>query len=329
MAAAIVLSAPYAQQAFTAIDARWPDHAQTIVLAATVVPALVAFAFAVWHIRADRWRRYACLAAGVAVGVVYYLTMRPIFTEAFHFLQYGVLAALFVRAWRHLGDWSSIVLPLLAASIVGAVDEGYQWFIPFRAGDLQDVGINVVAAAGGIIFSAGISPPRLARLRAGSKAALARWSSAAAIAIVAFFQVVHIGHDVVDPEIGSFRSRFNSAELLDAAQDRAVRWREQPPVSQRRVSREDQYLTEALWHVRRRNEFWSAGDIPAAWRENRILEKFYAPVLDVPTYVDAKGHRWPSAQRDDAQSRVPSTVQPVDSDEYAYELYVWGDLLTW
>jgi hypothetical protein len=329
MAAAIVLSASYAQQAFLAIVERWPSHADTILLAATVVPAGIALALAVAHIRTNRVRRYACLAAGLAVGVVYYVTMRPIVTEAFHFVEYGVLAALFVRAWRHVGDWSSIARPLLAAAIVGALDEWYQWFIPFRAGELRDVGINCVAALGGVIFTAGISPPRLGPLSAGSKTALVRWSAAAAIAVAVFFRVVHIGTDVLDPEIGAFRSRFSRAELIDAARDRAVRWRNDPPVSQRRVSREDQYLAEALWHVRRRNELWDAGDLPAAWRENRILERFYAPVLEVATYASPAGHRWTAAQRRDAETRLPSAQLPVVSDAYPYPLYVWSELAPW
>ena len=66
---------------------------------------------------------------------------------------------------------------------------------------------------------------------------------------------------------------------------------------QRRLGREDHYLTEGLWHVQRRNQAWDSADAAAAWRENRILEKFYAPVLDTPTYAGPTGHRWPAAQR--------------------------------
>jgi hypothetical protein len=327
MAAAIVLSAPFAQQAFGAIDGRWPDHSETIILAATVVPASIAFVAAVWRIRENRWWRYALLVVGLAIGVVFYRTMEPIFTETFHFIEYGVLAALFYRGWHRVGDWSILALPLLASSIAGSADEWYQWFIPIRAGEARDVGINCLAALSGLLFAAGVSPPSLAPLRDRSRARLARWTVAAAVVFAVFFHTIHIGHDVVDPEIGSFRSRFTRGELLDAARDRTSRWRSSPPIVLRRVSREDQYLTEGLWHVGRRDQFWDAGDIEGAWRENRILEKFYAPVLESSTYAGLRGHRWPDVQRDDAASRLTGdpSVRAV-STEFAYPLYVWTDL---
>jgi hypothetical protein len=327
MAAAIVLSAPFAQQAFGAIDARWPNQSETIILAATVVPASIAFVVAMWRIQQNRWRRYALLVLGVGIGVVYYRTMQPIFIETFHFIEYGVLAALFYRAWHRVADWSVLALPILASSIAGSADEWYQWFIPIRAGEARDVGINCLAAVAGVLFAAGVRPPLLAPLRDGSPARLGRWAATAIVVFAVFFHTVHIGHDVVDAEIGSFRSRFTRAELRDAARDRAVRWRRSPPVLQRRVSREDQYLTEGLWHVRRRDEFWTAGEIESAWRENRILETFYAPVLETTTYADPRGHRWPAAQREDAAERVASNLPvPRVSAEFAYPLYVWPDL---
>ncbi len=326
MAAAIVLSAPFAQQAFSAIDTRWPSYSESIILAATVVPASLALVAAAWRIRENRPSRYALLMLGLGIGVVYYRTMQPIFTETFHFIEYGVLAVLFYRAWHRVGDWSVLALPLLAASIVGSVDEWYQWFIPIRAGDVLDVGINCLAAVGGLLFAAGVWPPLLASLRTGSPARLGRWAVAALVAFAVFFHTIHMGHDVVDAEIGSFRSRFTRAELAGASRDRAARWRTSPPLEQRRVSREDQYLTEGLWHVARRDELWETGDIARAWRESRILEKFYAPVLESPTHADPRGHRWPEAQREDAAARLVTTPpEPVVSAEFAYPLYTWAD----
>src|SRR5687768_13800434 len=107
MAAAIVLSAPYAQHVFAVVAQRWPAYSQPFALAAVVVPALAALALAVREIRADKWRRYLRVGTGLAIGAAYYLTLRPLLTEAFHFVEYGILAALFVRAWRPAGDWSS------------------------------------------------------------------------------------------------------------------------------------------------------------------------------------------------------------------------------
>lgn len=327
MAAAIVLSAPFAQQAFSAIDRRWPSDSERIILAATVVPASLALAAALWRIRENRWPRYALLALGLGIAYGYYRAMQPIFTETFHFIEYGILAVLFYRAWHGVGDWSVLALPLLAASIAGAVDEWYQWFIPIRAGEIRDVGINCLAAGCGLLFAAGVWPPPLAPLRNGSPVRLGWWAGAALLVLAVFFHTVHMGHDVTDEEIGIFRSRFTRAELLDASRDRAVRWRRSPPLAQRRVSREDQYLSEGLWHVGRRDGFWEAGDPDRAWRENRILEKFYLPVLDSPTHADPRGHRWPDAQREDAAGRLAADPpEPVVTTEFTYPLYTWTDL---
>ena len=62
-------------------------------------------------------------------------------------------------------------------------------------------------------------------------------------------------------------------------------------------------MSEGLLHVQERNRQWDAGNPTAAWFENRILEKYFAPVLDTPSYVSRTGHRWPAAQRADARAR--------------------------
>jgi hypothetical protein len=67
---------------------------------------------------------------------------------------------------------------------------------------------------------------------------------------------------------------------------------------------EDQYLSEALFHVQERND----GDDRTAWRENRILEKYYVPVLDIragPTFA----YRWPPEQRVDMANRTTGDRQ--------------------
>ena len=62
-----------------------------------------------------------------------------------------------------------------------------------------------------------------------------------------------------DPAIGVFRSRYTASELLANAADRAERWRTAPLTTLRHYSREDQYMSEGLWHVQARNE---AGNDP-------------------------------------------------------------------
>jgi hypothetical protein len=144
-----------------------------------------------------------------------------------------------------------------------------------------------------------------------------------------FVQAVHLGYDVRDPQVGVFRSRYTARELDAEARERSERWPSAPPLTAGRVSREDQYLGEALWHVRRRNEAVALGDIFAAWRENLILEKFYAPVLDTPTYVSRAGFRWPAAQRVDAERRAADDGRPYLSGAEPYRIYICPKSAFW
>jgi len=148
--------------------------------------------------------------------------------------------------------------------------------------------------------------------------------AAVAVAVFAFFIVsVHVGYDVRDPRIGTFRARYSASQLRDLSRDRAERWAVEPPVVLRRLSREDQYLSEGLWHVQQRNAAWDAGDLAAAWRENLILETFYAPILDTPTREGSAVHRWPAEQRADIEQRPGVDRSPLVSDAYRYPLLVW------
>jgi VanZ like family len=325
LAAAIILSAPYAQDLFSAIGEAWPAQFKVIAIGATVVPAGIALLYGVARIRHRHLARYALLALAAIIGAGYVFIGALLVTEIFHFIEYGVLGYLFYRVWRSARDVSLVVLPVVAGTIAGTFDEWFQWFIPFRAGEARDIVLNAVATMCGLLFALAVDPPeRLAlRLQPGSGMRFARWATAAVAVFVAFFLSVHVGYDVSDPEVGSFRSRYSSDALLRASRDRADRWRGAPPVVRPGLAREDQYLTEGLWHIRRRNEAWSAGDVVGAWRENRILEKFFDPVLDSPTSAGDAAHRWPDAQRIDAGERGGNKATPYSSDEYAYPLFVW------
>jgi hypothetical protein len=333
--AAVVLSAPFSQQLFSIVSDTWPRQSRALGIGATAVPVAAAVVAAAIRIRDRRLPRYAALASALTIGGGYIQLGALSFTETFHFVEYGLLGCLWYLAFGGVSapaptatdddilDASSILLPLLAGVIVGSADEWFQWFIPIRAGEARDVGLNVIATACGVLFAVAFAAPTRLRgaLTAASSRRLVRWTAAAVLAFALFFQTVHVGYDVTDPDIGSFRSLYTAAELERAAGDRAKRWRIDPPLVQRRLSSEDHYLTEGLWHVRRRNEAWGASDVATAWRENLILEKFYAPVLDASSYAGVSGQRWPAEQREDAAARAASGFKPYTSDAYAYPLY--------
>jgi hypothetical protein len=324
-AAAVILSAPFIQQAFTAASNAWGAHFRAVGIAVSALPVGIALLVAARRIRDRRLARYLMLAASVAIAATYVAIEALSFAEAFHFVEYGLLAWLFYGVMRTRDDGSVIVLPLLACVLVGTLDEWFQWFVPIRAGEARDIVLNGVASGCGLLFAMALDPPTgpVATLRRQSVAHVCLWGGAAAAVFGLFFLTVHVGHDVLDGEIGAFRSRYTGVQLEALARDRAERWRSRPPLVLRRLSREDQYLTEGLWHVQRRNQALSAGDGAAAWRENRILERFYAPILETPTYADPSGHRWSAEQRLEA-ARRPGVDRALSvSDAYPYPLYVW------
>jgi hypothetical protein len=199
---------------------------------------------------------------------------------------------------------------------------------------MRDVLLNGVAIGCGLLFSIGVDPPPVfgVGLRPGSRARIGRFAAATVVVFAAFFHTVHLGFDIKDEEVGTFKSRYSKARLGELAQERAEEWRVRPPLVLHRVSREDQYMTEGVLHVQARNTFWGAGDFVASWNENRILEKYYAPVLDTPSYVSKTGHRWPAEQRSDAAARVavaPPVSGPFVSTANAYPIYAWPKLPFW
>lgn len=329
-AAAVVLSAPFMGQIRAALRAAFPGSFATVVAGSVALAIAAAVAVAILRIRARRSVRYAAIVSAVGVGTAYSLatasgTPDVDAVERVHFLEYGLISLLFYRAWRPRSDLSVVAIPIASALIVGTLEEWFQWFIPNRVGEARDVLLNLVAIGCGLAFSIGVEPPaRFSwRLRPGSARAIGLWSGAAVLTFALFVDGVHLGHEVRDPGTPAFKSRYTSGELLAHARVRAERWRNAPPTTLVRLSREDQYMDEGLWHIRRRNEAWAANDVAAAWNENRILETFFAPVLDTPSYAVPTVSRWPASQRAEAEQRRPADSATYVSRAEPYPLLVW------
>ncbi|MFI5078540.1 MAG: VanZ family protein, partial [Vicinamibacteria bacterium] len=299
---------------------------------------LAAIAVALARIRTHRALRYGALAAALAIAWAYSAAtgsadpaIRAV--ERVHFVEFGVIAWLFLRVWRDRPDASAIVAPALAALIAGIGDEAFQWFLPARVGELADLALNAVAIGCGLLAGAAITPPAnpAGRWRGGSIRLVARLVALTVVALAAFVQLVHLGHRIAVPGIGAFDSRYTELQLTRFDYDRGETWRRDPPlVRPPRFSREDQYMTEGLQHVQARNEAWARGDALTAWRENSILERLFGAVLDAPSYVARTGHRWSAAQRADAARRVAgSHTDAFVSAAFPYPIYLWPPWTLW
>ena len=333
---ALILAAPFLGEIRRAILARFPGQFGLILGAIVAVVIAAAVVTALARIRDRRLPRYLAVAGAVALGAWYMWRFRTgdpqvDAVERFHFIEYGIVTLLFYRAWRPAGGWSAFILPALSGLIVGTVEEWFQWFIPARVGDVGDVFLNGVAITCGLIFSAALIPP--ATFAASmSRAAFARVGALAAVWIIVFagfFQSVHLGY-FVSGDHWRFRSSFTAPALEAHAADRAARWQGTFLPRPKRLSAEDQYQTEGHNHVARRNLAWEAGDARSAWYENLILEQYFAPVLDTPSYVSANGHRWAPAHRSDAEQRAgPAGGEIFESQANPSALHVWPRGLYW
>ena len=334
---ALVLSAPFIGFVRSWIRTTFPGQYVRIIGGAIALIAFTAVIVALWRIRTHRLLRYGAIAASLAFAIWYSLadaTGNPDadVVQRFHFVEYGIVAFLFYRAWRPLEDPAILVLPMLAGLLVGTVDEWLQWFIPNRVGEIADVLLNAIALGCGLLFSLGADPPDRfsSRLRPGSLSRIGRLAAATMLAIAAFFHIVHLGYDIRTDQTGAFKSRWSNDELERLSAAKREEWRRHPlPLVLQRVSREDQYMTEGVTHVQKRNELLAANDPRSAWMENLILEKYFAPVLDTPSYVSRTGHRWSPEQRQSVEALAAGSNADYVSRANPYPIYTWSRLAFW
>lgn len=337
VSAAIVLASPFMGQLQSLLRSAVSTRAYVLLLGTVVIGSIAAaIGGAFLRTSGHRPRRIALMAAALGIGLAYTSAMstgEPTIdaVERVHFIEYGLIAVLFYRVWRSAGDPSTVVLPLLCGFIVGTLDEWLQWFIPYRVGEMHDVFLNLTALACGVLFGIALEPPPAWswRVADGARSRLGIAGAMVVLVFAGFVNSVHLGyvHDV--DGIGRFQSQHTIDALNTLQAERAVRWRTDPPVGIRRLSREDQYLDEALWHVRERNRRWDAGDVNAAWHENLILERFFVPVLDSRTYASPNGTRWPPEHRADAQSRLAAAPAPYVSGAAPRTIYAWPKPVYW
>ena len=328
----VVFGAPYVGQLRAAIQRTLPGQYRLIVGGAIAVAIAAALLAALVRIRDRRPLRYGVIVAALAGGVIYAVATATgnaavDVVERFHFVEYGFITFLFYRVWQERANVEALLFPLLAGIIVGTLDEGFQWLVPARVGELHDVLLDCAAVGCGLAFSLGLHPPSslTCAVDTRTRRTVCAFVAATMLIVASFFDIVHLGYDVDASEAGRFLSRYSADDLRAAARDRAERWKTDPPSILRRMSVEDHYLAEGLWHIQRRNE----GTGLHTWKENLILERFFDPVLQYPTYSTPSGARWPLEQRANAEARYGHDPAPYISGANPYPIYTWNAMPFW
>lgn len=334
IAASIVVvgGAPYVGQLRAAIQRTLPGQYRLIIGGTIALAIAAALGAALVRIRDRRLLRYGLIVSALAGGGIYAVTTATgnaavDVVERFHFVEYGFITFLFYRAWQDRANVEALLFPLLAGLIVGTLDEGFQWLVPARVGELHDVLLDGAAVACGLAFSLGLHPPASLTFVVDrrTRQTIGAFVAATIVVVASFFYVVHLGYEVDATDTGRFLSRYGADELRDAARDRAERWKADPPSTLHRMSVEDHYLAEGVWHIQRRNE----GTGLHTWKENLILERFFGPVLQYPTYSTPSGARWPPEQRANVEAQYGHDPAPYVSDANPYPIYTWNPMAFW
>jgi VanZ family protein len=298
----IVAGSPLVGALREALLTHWPAGYVPVLAAGVALPSitlLIVCVRAAMHAQMDgprRWSRRKLAAIAVAFGLallVGYLerTGDPNVdvVEAFHFVEFGALTCLLAWAVAPLAPGHAWVWGAAGGIAVGALDEWTQWFVPNRTGEIRDVGIDAIAAVCGVLLTVALGIGGRTDWRRIVRP-LAVASAVTLLLAAVCFAVIHLGSVVQDAEAGSFRTRFTGPALIELGQARERRWGRGPIPEQGLFTQEDQYLSEALWHVRRRNRALEAADVVTAWREQHILERYFAPILEVATAERPAGH---------------------------------------
>lgn len=339
--AAIVLVSPFMGQLQSFLRRSLSTRAYVLLFGVGVLAAVgAAILFAFLRIRERRRARFALLVMALIFGGGYmWLNATPFAevnaVERVHFVEYGLIAFLFYRARLRQGygeagsggDISIVIIPLLLSFMVGTFDEWLQWFIPVRVGEAHDVFLNLASIACGLLFALALQPPESFSWapRTGTWRRIGVVAAIVWIVFALFVSQVHLGYENHVDGVGAFRSHYTVDQLVELQRDRRNRWDATPPRTLRRLSQEDQYLDEGIWHIRRRN----LASTVEAWHENLILERFFAPVIDIPTYASPNPNRWPLEQRQNMEASIKGIDTPFVSAAEPYPIVTWPKSTYW
>ena len=80
-----------------------------------------------------------------------FISKIDIFVEKLHLVEYGLLGWLCMKDLTHKHViYKNIIYTLLFTSLISALDEGFQRFLPGRVGQLSDVMLNLASGGFGI-----------------------------------------------------------------------------------------------------------------------------------------------------------------------------------
>ena len=235
------------------------------------------------------------LLALVIYGYYFALSRIEIIVEQVHFLEYGLLAYLVIRALRvsnrSLGQYLNA---LLLVSLAGIIDECIQGQLPNRVGELRDVYTNILSAALALLwYRYGLHPQETRTDWRKILRVAFPVMGIIALSIGIFNKSVSdFGNYIADDETGDFYTRLSLEEARCPKPDSSYFKQEvlsllyQGDYGELLNAVQTPVHEEVLVHIYRRDKRLQRGYYCIAYKENLILEKYFS------CYISGTKHRW-------------------------------------
>ena len=214
---------------------------------------------------------------------VYSLSRIEILVEQVHFLEYGLLAYLIIRALRiESRDVWQYLNAVLLVSFIGVLDEYVQGLLVNRVCELRDIQINIISGLLAMIWHRFCLEPEEEHASPRTALLIGIPIAGAIIFSISLFNTVHsgFGHFIEEDDKVGFYSRSPAAELLSVPKDTAL-FRDKIVDMMLKMKYSellkivDPVHGEILVHVFRRDRYLFKQDYRTAYWENYILDKYF------------------------------------------------------
>jgi len=317
----IIATLPYIVPFQRALGYKLADNLLTFIIISIALVFVLLISYIFFVKREKSLRKYLGILVGIILVAftVWWLILSTTYSRAskavefIHFFQYGLLCFL---AYLCLKDriknplifiWGAMIV-----STFGFIDEGIQWIIPSRTGELKDSLTNIACAVTFQIFISQIVEPKsgYARINKHDWKGLLKGLTLLFVVVTLFVFFVNTGFKIFDEEIGYFNSKFTKEDLLEMKKyrdelfkrksDKKIKESSEPIVIKPSYwGVTDYYAQEARFHIKHRNDLLKDKEFRASYSEQKILEKYYMPV------VHELNENWSAHQRRSVFFKIP------------------------
>jgi len=145
----IVISASFMKQVLDFFYASIGKQATVLALGVSFV---VIFAVLFWRIMGLKTANYRKLLFLIVLALgLYFSWSLKIVAERIHILEYGLLGYLASQdLFKNKFNFKSVLFIFITLAIFAFLDEGFQYFLPYRVYDLRDIVFNLAGGSWGI-----------------------------------------------------------------------------------------------------------------------------------------------------------------------------------